>query len=151
MSAAKEKKLPHRKQGDQLNGYQKLHNAVLEVFEAHGIGWSPQSVDTIGESYLSQVVAVLWYLDAHHETLKERGQRLPKELAHLSGFNEWKRKKIKKPQLSVEGLEDHIHNPSQFTSQSWLASPNYSLLRSMTESLNDLMYRYKEYLLQQRQ
>ena len=86
MSAAKEKKLLHQKQGD-LNGYQKLCNAVLEVFEVHGIGWSPQFVDTIGESYLSQVVAVLWYLDAHHETLKERGQRLPKELAHLSGFN----------------------------------------------------------------
>ena len=93
MSAAKEKKSPHRKQGDQLNGYQKLRNAALEVFEAHGIAWSPQSVDTIGESYLSQVVAVLWYLDAHYEMLKERDQRLPKELAYLSGFNEWKRKK----------------------------------------------------------
>lgn len=53
LMAASREKLPHQKQGDHLNGYQKLHNAVLEVFDAYGIGWSPQSVDTIGEHYLS--------------------------------------------------------------------------------------------------
>jgi len=150
MESSKEKGLPKRKEGENLNGYQRLHNEVLQVLETLNVGWSPYSVDTIGASYLSQLVASLWYLDTHHETLADRGLHLPKELAHLHGFNQWQKKKIKKPQMTVEGLEDHIRNLCHFTSQPWLSKSQYSVLKVITEALSNIMYNYKEYLLKQR-
>lgn len=150
MLSSKEKRLPKKKEGENLNGYQRLHNEVLQVLETLNVGWSPYSVDTIGASYLSQLVASLWYLDTHHETLADRGLHLPKELAHLHGFNQWQKKKIKKPQMTVEGLEDHIRNLCHFTSQPWLSKSQYSVLKVITEALSNIMYNYKEYLLKQR-
>ena len=103
---------------------------------------------------MNQLTTAVWYLDAHHDTLRERGLRVPKELAHLSGFNEvsefndWQ-KKIRKPQLSGQGLDGHVQNLSRLVSQSWLSKTEYSQLRAMIESLNDV-YNYKEYFLQQR-
>ena len=150
MSSGQERRLPKIIEGEQLRGDQKLRNAVLNVLEKNGIGWSPQYVSSLGESCVNQLTAALWYLDTHHDTLKERGLGVPKELSHLSGFNDWQRKKIKKPQLSVQGLDGHIQSLSRLISQPWLAKAVYSQLRAITESLNDAMYKYKEYLLQQR-
>lgn len=96
------------------------------MLEKNGIGWSPQYVSSLGESCVNQLTAALWYLDTHHDTLRERGLRVPKEFAHLSGFNDWQRKKIKKPQLSVQGLDGHIQSLSRLISRPWLAKAAYS-------------------------
>ena len=102
-------------------------------------------MSSIGESCVNQLTAALWYLDAHHDTLRERGLRIHKDLSHLHGFNDLKKKKIKKPQLSVHG---HIQSVSRLISQPWLAKAKYSHLRAIIESICDVTFNYKEYLMQ---
>ena len=60
-------------------------------------------------------------------------ESVAKDLSHLHGFNDWQKKKMKKPQLSVQGLDGHIQS-----------------LRALIESVCDVMFKYKEYLMQQR-
>ena len=117
MSSSKERRLPEEAVGDSLRGDQKMRNMIIDVLCKINIGWSPQSVSSIGDSCVKQVTAAMWYLDPHHDTLRERGLKVPKELEHLNGSNDWRSKKIKKPQLSVEGLDSHIQSLSHLISQ----------------------------------
>ena len=126
---------------------------MLDVLKSNHVDWSPQSVSSMGESCVNQLTAALWYLDAHHNTLRECGLRIHKDVSHLHGFNDWQKKKSKKPQLSAQGLDGHIQSLSRLVSQPWLAKAKYSHLRALTESMWDVMFKYnmyKEYLMQQR-
>ena len=135
MQSSRERVLPQKTpEGDQIRGNQKLLNDVIAVLENKNIAWSPQSGSSIGESSVNQLTSVLWYLDPHHDTLQERGLRIHKELSHLSGYNDWQRKKIKKPQLSASGLDGYIESLSRLVSQPWLARAEYSLLRALCDS-----------------
>ena len=98
---------------------------------------------------MNQLTAALWYIDAHHDTLREHGLRIHKDLSHLHSFNDWQ-KKIKKPKLSTQGLDGHVQSLSRLLSQPWLAKTKYSHLRILVESLCDVMFKYKQYLMQQR-
>lgn len=87
------------------------------------------------------------YLDAHHDILRDRGLRVHKDLAHLHSCNDWQKKKIKQPQLSVQGLDGHVQSLSRLISQLWLAKAEYSHLRTLIESICDVIFKYKEYLM----
>ena len=113
MSSSREQVLLQRgAENDQLRANQRLRNEVLDVLERIHVGWCPQSLSSIGESCVNQLTAALWYIDAHHKTLRERGLRIYKDLSHVHSFNDWQ-KKIKKPKLSTQGLDGHVQSLSQ--------------------------------------
>jgi len=151
MSSHTQRILPGRIEGDSLRGDQRLRNAVIDVLEEAQIGWSPQMVSSAGSACVSQITSALWYLDAHHDTLRERSLHLPTEFVPLCGFNDWQKKKVKKPQLSAQGLDGHVQSLSRMLSLPWLGRAEYRKLRSLVESLNEVMHRYKEYLVLQNQ
>ena len=50
----------------------------------------------------------LWTLGAHHKQFHDRTCSLNSMFSNLQGFNDWQRKKQKKPQVSQDILEKHI-------------------------------------------
>jgi len=120
--------LPGRIEGDSLRGDQRLCNAVIDVLEKAQIGWSPQMVSSAGSACVSQITSALWYLDHHHDTLRERSLHLPTEFVPLCGFNDWQKKKVKKPQLSAQGLDGHVQSLSRMLSLPWLGRAEHRKL-----------------------
>ena len=133
-------------EGKPLRGDQLLYNCVINLFEQMRVGWSPDTVATIGKQVANQLTAALWYLDPHHDKFHERSISLPDAVAPLHGFNDWQKKKQKKPQIRASDLNGHIQSLSRTLSQPWMARSEYAELRSLVEGLNDAMYRYHQYL-----
>ena len=78
-----------------------------------------------------------------------RSIHLPSAFANFTGYNDWKKKKIKKPRLSCEDLHHHEEKLSSLLSQPWFARKLFESVRSDTESLLRAIHQYKEYLQQQ--
>ena len=78
-----------------------------------------------------------------------RSIHLPSGSANFTGYNDWKKKRIKKPRLSCEDLQQHEEKPSSLLSQSWFVRKLFVSVRSDTERLLCGIHQYKEYLKQQ--
>lgn len=87
-----------------MRGDQRVRNILIELLAAMHIGWTPDMVRTVGESCVKILSASIWYIDPCLHQFRERGIIMPSMLDHFEGFNDWKAKKEKKPQLSLEGL-----------------------------------------------
>ena len=90
---------------------------------------------------MSQLIAVLWYVDSHHEHLASRGIHLPEEVSTLQGFNNWHRKHC----MTSSGLSGHVQSLSRTLAQPWPRRCEYAKLKSLTEGIVLAMYKYKEY------
>jgi len=63
----------HNIVGDtERRGDQKVRNLVIDLLEEVKVGWTPDSVDMIGEKFVRQMSNTLWYLDPHHEKFLAR-------------------------------------------------------------------------------
>ena len=114
---------------------------MIDRLNSMKAGWTRDSLST-GQSFATALSSALWYLDAHHDTLYERGVSLPVPFDELHGYNDYRRKKEKKPRLSQEGLNEHVQALSGFLSQSWFCRPMYAELRDLIEGVK----KYERYL-----
>ena len=53
---------------------------------------------------MKTIVSVLWYLDPHHPQFKDCSCEMTGAFAKFQDYNDWKRKKEKKPQISFVEL-----------------------------------------------
>ena len=134
MQARNEKRLPAKVHGDKLRGDQKMFNDFIDLLGAMNIGWSPDLVGTAGEKCVKVVVSALWYIDPCRKQFVERGIHLPSVLDQFQGYNDWKTKKQKKPQLSFDSLNLHLDHLTQLLNQPWLFKPPFQ-----TASWHDFM------------
>ena len=139
--------LPQKIIASQLRADQRLYNDVIDCFATMGVGWAPDSLPT-AQSFTKALSNALWYLDPHHDTLCERGIKLPVPFDKFQGYNDYKRKKEKRPRLSQEGLNRHVQALSDFLSQPWFTRSRYVELRGKTEQCVESMRKYEQYLRQ---
>ena len=132
--------------GKPLNGPLQIRNKVLEIIRNMNLGWTPDVVGSTGEKFVRVVADTLWTLDAHHKQFHDRACSLPSMFSDFQGFNDWQRKKQKKPQLSQDILEKHIALLSDYLLQPWFCNPRWQILRSAIDQLVGAMHKYKEYL-----
>ena len=78
-----------------------------------------------------------------------RSIQLPLAFTIFTGYNDWKRKKIKKTRLSNEDLKQHEDKLSSLLSQPWFARKVFESVRLDTEGLLHAIHKYSEYLKQQ--
>ena len=83
------------------------------------LGWSPDVVKGTGDKFVKAVNDTLWALDPHHNQFHDRACALPSIFSEFQGFNDWQRKKQKKPQFSQRILEKHIGVLSDYLMQPW--------------------------------
>ena len=62
------------------------------------------------------------------------------------GYNDWRKKEMKKPRLSCELLHHHESQLSSLLCQPWLARSVFSIVRKDVEGLLEAIHRYVEYL-----
>ena len=108
MQSQSERKLPAKIKGDKLRGDKRMLNDVFDLLGAMNIGWTPDLVSSVGEKCIKVLVGSLWYIDPCRRQFVERSIHLPSVLDPFEGYNDWKGKKEKKPQLSYGGLTLHL-------------------------------------------
>ena len=92
MINARQKALPsiivagNRKDG--LKGNEVLFNDEVGYLGLLGVGWSRDIVDSIGKRFVTSLCDALWYRDAHHDKLADRGIYFPKRLSHFKYYND---------------------------------------------------------------
>ena len=122
MASRLEKHLPSKHAGENIRGDQKLYNDLLELLAAMNIGWTGDMVSTVGERCVKALASSLWYIDPQFH---ERSIRIPEVFEKFQGYNNWKLKKLKKPQLTYEGLTLHLEKLSSLLQQPWIFTPSF--------------------------
>ena len=123
-----------------------MYNDIIDLLASWNIGWSPDTVDTIGKRCVKVLCGALWYLDPHHGHFGDRSLVLPACFEKFQGYNDWKKKKEKRPQLSQAELDRHIQALSSILSQPWSHKPYFNALQSKLVQLVETMKQYLGYL-----
>ena len=132
--------------GKTLRGDQTLYNDVLDMLVKMKVGWSPGVIKTTGEKFVKALSDALWTLDPHHKSFADRSITIPSDFHEFSGYNDWQRKKQKKPQLTQAMLKNHMDRLSDFLMQPWFCLSRFDALRSLVEKLLETMHQYILYL-----
>ena len=75
--------LPGKIAGEALRADQRLYNDLIDYFETIAARWAWQNIST-GQQFAKALSGSLWYLDPHHNTLRERGCINPIECQYYS-------------------------------------------------------------------
>ena len=89
---------------------------------------------------------MLWYLDPHHDKFTSRSIHIPEIFLAFRGYNDYKKKKEKEPQLSSESLKHHYDVLSGILMQPWIAQKRYDVIRKNVENLVEALHKYNSYL-----
>ena len=65
---------------------QKSKNDILKWLETNSPGWSPDSVKSLGLTFVNTLSDAMWYIDQNHATLSSRGYHVPETLRCFSGY-----------------------------------------------------------------
>ena len=149
MASQRERHLPSKLGGDAPRSDQRLRNDLFGMLAAMNVGWSPHLVTTVGERCVKVLTSALWYIDPCHKQFHDRSISLPPIVDRFEGCNDWKAKKIKKPQLSMEGLNLHLEQLTSLLNQPWLFSSSFKQLRETIDALAEAFNIYHSYLKQQ--
>ena len=148
MKAAHTVMLPksHESTAEPLRGDHAIYNKLLELLKSMSLGWSPSTVGTTGVKFVKTLSDCLWTLDPHHEQFHSRACVIPSIFSEFKGYNDWVRKKHKKPQLSQAVLNKHIEGLSDYLMHPWLSTSKWQSFRSSIEQLVESLNKYKMYL-----
>ena len=149
MQSQRERRLPAKVSSDKLRGDQRMFNDVVDMLGAMNIGWTPDLVGSVGENCVKVIVSALWYIDPCRKQFVERCIHLPSVLDPFEGYNDWKAKKEKKPQLSYDGLTLHLEQLTRLLNQPWLFKPSFKQLHDIINTLAECFDKYRLYLKQQ--
>lgn len=135
-------------EGRVLRGNLAVRNKLLDMLQSMNLGWNPDVVSSTGENFVKTVADTLWILDPHHKHKQfvDRSCAIPSHFSEFQGFNDWQRKKQKKPQLDQETLKRHTGLLSDYLMQPWFCNQRWQSFRTAIEQLADAMYKYKRYL-----
>lgn len=84
-----------------------LTHIIYGMLKVVKVGWRRDNVESTSVEFVHKLSQVLWYLDAHHEKFSSRTIQIPDHFSQFHGYNDFKRKKEKEPQLSASSLEEH--------------------------------------------
>jgi len=103
---------------------------------AMNIGWSCDMI-SVSERCVKILAHSLWYIDSCHKQFHERSIHIPEVFEGFQGYNNWKQKKLKKPQLTYNGLTLHLENLSSIAQQPWIFASSFKDLRGLLNDLAD--------------
>ena len=109
MANASKPMWPEKYELSRKNNRQALHNAIIEWLQEKKLGWSKESLSSIGKPFVLQLGDILWQLDGHHDKLGAQQCAVPHVLSIFVGYNEPESYKRKRPNLKRE----HVHSMSQ--------------------------------------
>ena len=84
---------------------------------------------------MKSILNALWHITCHHQYFKERGSKVPAYFAAFADLDDYKSKKLKKPELKVEHLQRFISELSTHLSHPWFSKTCFQSLRQQTKDL----------------
>ena len=84
--------LPQKVSSDTMRADQKMYNDIFDLLASWNVGWSPDSVETVGKRCVKTIVGTLCYLDPHHERFSARSLAIPASFHKFNGYNDWKKR-----------------------------------------------------------
>jgi hypothetical protein len=130
----------------------KLKNDILKWLETNSLGWSPDSVKSLGLTFVNTLSDAMWYIDQNHATLSSRGYHVPETLRCFSGYRnpeQQKRRKIDQSFLQQDELKAHGSALYNLALASHLKKDSWASIRTAILSLADSLTKYGNYLASQ--
>lgn len=146
MSSQRRILLPRKVDSETPKADQRMYNDIIDLLASWNIGWSPDTVETVGKKCVKVLCGALWYLDPHHSRFRDRSIAIPTSFEKFHGYNDWKKKKEKCPQLSQAELDRHVQAISTLLSQPWSHKPHFKPLQSKLVQLVEALKQYLNYL-----
>ena len=94
-----QKSLPQKYEVKKPNRKLDLKNDILSWLGSNELGWTAEEADEQGRNFVNTLADVLWAIDCHEKTLRDRGCGVPEMMNHLKGYN--------KPQLTKQRKREH--------------------------------------------
>lgn len=88
------KVIPERK--NDIRAKDKVFNSLLDMMKADKLYFPNVKM---GQKVLEDLAGVLFYMDSHHQKLKDRGIKMPGRFSDFQGFNTWKTNKTKESKV----------------------------------------------------
>ena len=126
-----------------------LKRDVILMLEEKKLGWSHCSVCSDGESFVNLVTDCLWYLDGHHQALKDRCMEVPSEFYRFQGYNKPEASKHRCRDignLEANTLDAYSSSLNKLLLQPWFDLKGWRTMRTAVTLLAECMAKYAAYL-----
>jgi hypothetical protein len=127
-----------------------LYNDLINILEQSSLGWTGGTHESIGNNLVNRLVDLLWYIDPHHEKLKNRGYKIPDFFLALPQYqNETSYNQSyftshhKKEQLKSNNLQYFVKAIESCISQPWAS---IDIWGNFIGSIFDLCHSLREYI-----
>ena len=149
---AKSLSLPPRFSEQRHPQKSKLKNDILKWLETNGLGWSSDTVKSLGNTFVNTIADAMWYIDQNHATLSSRGYHVPESLRCFSGYRhpeQQKKRKIDHTFLQQDELKAHGTAMYNLALAPYFKSDVWTNIRTAIISLADSLNKYGNYLASQ--
>ena len=125
----------------------RMFNDLVHLMKELGVRWTNPNAYAI--PFLKKLCDVLWYIDGHHNTIGERGCKVPTMFAKFSGYNcpeKHKHRKRELENLRSSELRSHSLSLQDLLQASWFQRECFKQLKQATEDLMMSLNSYAEHL-----
>ena len=88
----------------------RLKNDLRSWLASNSVGWSADSAQSLGVTFINTLADALWYIDQNHHTLQARGCVIPQMFLKFKGYRcpeKQKKRKIDASNLKQDELKAH--------------------------------------------
>ena len=154
MRTVRETRLPARPRSGPdgaMTALDRLQSDLIDWFDGQKLGFPADMCDSEGMYVVRSLGRALWCIDGHHSTLQSAVKHngvspLPTVWDRFDEYNDWRAKKLKKPQLSASRMKDHGELLLGMLGKSMLRTAVFSDFRHQVEALAQSLLTYAEYL-----
>uniref|UniRef100_UPI00358E6566 uncharacterized protein n=1 Tax=Myxine glutinosa TaxID=7769 RepID=UPI00358E6566 len=135
----------------QLPQKNKLKNDILQWLQSNKLGWSADSVSSLGLSFVNTLAESLWYVDRNHDTLKQRGCANPISFEQFSNYRMpelQKKRKIDSSFLRQEEVKSHSDILFNLAMSSYLKKDSWKTVHAAILSFAGSLRKYSAYQLE---
>ena len=139
--------LPHRK--TVKDGMDRLYNDILSLLKEMGVRWNSPLM--YGAPFVQKLQDILWYIDGHHDSIKEKASKIPPLFKRFVGYNcpeRHKHRKRTQANLSRSEINGHVLSLQSYLQSSWFKKEVFSQLKEATEMLMGSLNQYVAYLVE---
>ena len=130
----------------QLIATERLYNQVIQYMKSAGVGFTCDSVGTVGTKVARVLKNALWYIDTAHQQFHDRSIHLPDVFKEFQGFNDYKKNRKSKPRMTPNELDEHAEALAGLLLLPSLSASNCKKLKTDIEQLSTCLRAYAAYL-----
>ncbi|XP_071947398.1 uncharacterized protein [Antedon mediterranea] len=140
--------VPQRLMTRRYPGLSKLKNAIMDWIEKEGLGWSQEN-QASAWTFINTLAEALWHIDKNHDSLNQRGCKIPEMFSTFVNFKkdvEAKKRKIDESFLSENALRQHTSALYNLMSMPFLKKECWRHISDAIGTLSEALLKYADYM-----